>query len=126
VEITYLETDDVARSGPFDLVLCDVPCSGSGAWRRSPEGKWKLTGESLLELGQTQAGILNVAAGLTAPSGVLAYATCSLLDVENSDQIAEFLRTHPEWCAEWQNAWPVQNGTDGFFSAHLTRDIVEG
>lgn len=126
VDVTYLETENVARSGPFDLVLCDVPCSGSGAWRRSPDGKWNLTQETLQGLVQTQAEILNVASGLVGPSGVLAYATCSLLNAENSDQIARFLQAHPGWRSDWHAAWPVHNGTDGFFSAHLTRETSGG
>lgn len=125
VEITYLETADVARSGPFDVVLCDAPCSGSGAWRRSPEGKWLLTQDRLQALLRTQAEILEIAAGLTAPTGILAYATCSLLQVENSGQISRFLGGNPGWRASWQNVWPVQDGTDGFFTAHLTREAVE-
>ncbi len=126
VEISYLETAEVARSGPFDVVLCDAPCSGSGAWRRSPEGKWMLTQDRLQGLLGTQAEILDIAAGLTAPAGILAYATCSLLQVENSGQISHFLGRNPEWRAGWQKAWPVQDGTDGFFSAHLTREVAEG
>lgn len=85
VKVTQLDTDELARSAPFDLVLCDVPCSGSGAWRRSPEGKWALTRARLDELVDIQGTILHTAAGLTGPAGVLAYATCSLLAVENGD-----------------------------------------
>lgn len=121
-KVTQLTTDDVAGAGLFDLVLCDAPCSGSGAWRRSPEGKWALTQDRLDALVQTQGGILRAAAGLVAPTGVLAYATCSLLAVENAGQIATFLREHPGWQAPWQQAWAVSAGTDGFYSAHLTRE----
>lgn len=62
----------------YDLVLCDVPCSGSGSWRRSPGGKWTLTPERLHELEGVQVDILNAASSLVAPKGRLAYVTCSL------------------------------------------------
>ncbi|TDK51184.1 RsmB/NOP family class I SAM-dependent RNA methyltransferase [Antarcticimicrobium luteum] len=120
--VEILDGDGVARRAPFDLVLCDVPCSGSGAWRRAPEGKWRLTPEMLDDLAATQADILDLAAGLLAPGGVLAYATCSLLTRENGDQISGFLARHPGWRCVWRRSWSVAAGTDGFFSAHLTRD----
>ena len=67
----------------WDVILCDVPCSGSGAWRRAPEGKWRLTPESLADLLSVQKGILDDASRRVSPGGCIAYATCSLLDVEN-------------------------------------------
>lgn len=122
IKVTELDTGAVTEAGPFDLVLCDAPCSGSGAWRRSPEGKWRLTQRQLDEFQGTQADILRLAAGLTAPGGVLVYATCSLLNVENSAQVSAFLQANPGWKVTWEQAWAVQAGTDGFYTAHLTRD----
>ena len=120
--VEILSGDDVAQSGPFDIVLCDVPCSGSGAWRRAPDGKWRLTPERLEELRAVQAGILEEVMPLVAPGGIVAYATCSLLSVENEAQIVAFLSRHPGWRCTFQKSWPVTGGTDGFFSSHLTRD----
>ena len=122
VKVTELDRAGVTKAAPFDLVLCDAPCSGSGAWRRSPEGKWQLTQRQLADFQDTQAEILRLAASLTAPGGVLAYATCSVLSAENSGQVSAFLRTNPGWKVVWQQAWAVQAGTDGFYSAHLTRE----
>ncbi|TDE35259.1 RsmB/NOP family class I SAM-dependent RNA methyltransferase [Antarcticimicrobium sediminis] len=122
LKVDILEPEDLEGAAPFDLVLCDVPCSGSGAWRRAPEGKWRLTPQALDEVIQTQAEILDRAATLVAPGGVLAYATCSVLARENGDQIAAFLARHSGWHNSWQHAWSVVAGTDGFFSAQLTRD----
>ncbi len=121
-EMTRLASDEIADAGPFDLVLCDAPCSGSGAWRRAPEGKWSLTPAQLVELTQTQGEILRSAARLTAENGVLAYVTCSLLSVENDARIADFLDAEPGWYSPVQQAWPVQDGTDGFYLALLTRE----
>ena len=113
---------DLAESGPFDIVLCDVPCSGSGAWRRAPDGKWRLTPERLEELRALQAGILDEVMPLVAPGGMLVYATCSLLSVENDAQIDAFLSRNSGWRCTFRKSWPVTGGTDGFFSAHLSRD----
>jgi 16S rRNA (cytosine967-C5)-methyltransferase len=110
-----------APRGPYDLVLCDAPCSGSGAWRRAPEGKWRLTPDRLDSLRDLQAGILDAAAALVGPAGTLAYATCSVLPVENEDQIEAFLLRALGWeCLKTHRFAPDQGG-DGFFLATLTR-----
>ncbi|WP_425044246.1 RsmB/NOP family class I SAM-dependent RNA methyltransferase [Primorskyibacter sp. S87] len=119
--IKILSTNEVRRAAPFDLILCDVPCSGSGSWRRAPEGKWRLTPDALDRTCAVQAEILEEVAPLITPQGVLAYATCSVLDAENGDQVTAFLARNPEWAAQWQQRWLMDEGTDGFFSAHLTR-----
>lgn len=121
VRITLAATQDLARLGPFDLVLCDAPCSGSGSWRRSPEGKWALTESRLAELTEIQRDILHRASAYLLPDGLLAYATCSVLDDENAQSVAHFLREHPAWRQIVSRLWPVQHGTDGFFASHLTR-----
>lgn len=121
IDITLLEPRELAAAGPFDLVLCDAPCSGSGSWRRSPEGKWLLSPDQLLELQETQSGILDLAAGHVAPGGVLAYATCSVLDDENTKQIRGFTERSDEWKLLSEQSWPVQSGADGFYLAVLTR-----
>lgn len=125
VDVTILENDALDRSAPFDLVLCDAPCSGSGSWRRSPEGKWRLNADQLAELQITQGEILDSAAELVAANGVLAYATCSMLDNENTNQIRRFIEQYPEWNVLSEQSWPVQNGTDGFYVAMLTRAEVD-
>lgn len=106
-----------APRGPYDLVLCDVPCSGSGAWRRAPEGKWRLTEARLADLLSIQAGILDTAAGLVAPGGTLAYATCSVLHAENAGQIAAFTRRRPQWRVTAQRQFLPEEGGDGFHIA---------
>lgn len=114
VTIDLLSPDAVARSGPFDIVLVDAPCSGTGSWRRAPAGKWSLTPEKLAALIETQARILDDAAALTAPDGLLAYATCSVLRSENTEQVAAFLARNTAWTSIHQRNWPVSDEGDGF------------
>lgn len=107
--------------GRFGLVLCDAPCSGSGAWRRSPEGKLRLTPERLAELVALQGRILDRAAPLVAPDGVLAHATCSLLEAENGRAVAAFLARTPGWREVSRLRLTPLDGGDGFFVAQLKR-----
>ncbi|QJF51273.1 RsmB/NOP family class I SAM-dependent RNA methyltransferase [Roseobacter ponti] len=121
VHITELATADLGAAAPFDVVFCDAPCSGSGAWRRSPDGRWTLTPERLEELAEIQQQILDAAASLVAPAGVLAYATCSVLRVENEDAVEAFLSRNPGWTCIHSERINLSQHSDGFFAAHLTR-----
>ena len=107
--------------GPYDLVLCDVPCTGSGSWRRAPEGKWRLTPEGLDRLRATQAEILREVAPLVSPGGTLAYATCSVLAPENGEQVDAFLSEHVGWSETLRRQFLPRDGGDGFFLSCLTR-----
>jgi 16S rRNA (cytosine967-C5)-methyltransferase len=109
-------------AGPFDLVFLDVPCSGSGTWRRQPELKWRLTPGRLAALAATQDQLLEQAA--EQAGAALVYATCSILPQENQDRVAGFLarnpvfrRTKPDFQAS-----PAADGMDGFYAAFLTRN----
>jgi 16S rRNA (cytosine967-C5)-methyltransferase len=108
--------------GPFDLVLADAPCSGSGSWRRDPQGKWALTPDRLAEITAIQTSILDRMHGLVGPKGYLAYATCSLLRDENDTQIDGFLSRHSGWRCVLQRHWTPLLGGDGFFLSILTRN----
>jgi len=117
--------------GKADHVLIDAPCSGSGTWRRSPEGRWRLDPGELARLNALQDHVLGLAAHLVRPGGTLAFVTCSLLDCEGTDRIAAFQARHPGWQAEplrlplgraRGQGWrldPLHDGTDGFFVAAL-------
>ncbi len=111
--ITIVETP----KGQFDAVLCDAPCSGSGAWRRQPEAKWTLTPEALEGLTKTQVAILDQAMSHVAPGGCLAYATCSLLHCENGARADAFLARHAGWKETTRMALTPLDGGDGFFIA---------
>lgn len=110
-----------AQHAPYDLVLVDAPCSGSGSWRRDPAGKWALTEARLAELVALQAEILRDAAQLVAPNGRLAYVTCSLLTNENQDQIDLFLSQSADWQQTSLRQLTPLDGGDGFCLAILTR-----
>ncbi|MEM9578337.1 MAG: RsmB/NOP family class I SAM-dependent RNA methyltransferase [Pseudomonadota bacterium] len=118
--ITEVSTAALKTNAPYDLVLCDVPCSGSGAWRRSPDAKWRLTSERLAELTVIQDAILDQVMPLIAPQGVLAFATCSIFKAENEDRVAAFLGRHPNWKCTFERRFDVTPQGDGFYSAHLT------
>ncbi|WP_226688428.1 RsmB/NOP family class I SAM-dependent RNA methyltransferase [Ruegeria arenilitoris] len=121
VRIQIVSTDKLEQQKPFDVILADAPCSGSGSWRRAPAGKWALTESRLQELTGIQSNILDKLSTMVAPGGVLAYATCSMLEDENGAVVASFLRANPEWSEEFRKTWFVSHGADGFFTAHLTR-----
>lgn len=114
----------------FDVVLIDVPCSGTGTWRRNPDMRWKLYGPKLPELQQVQSEILEKVAGAVKPGGRLVYATCSLLPGENEEQVAKFLENHPEFSVKpvdaklgnpYMRLTPHRHNTDGFFAAVLEK-----
>ena len=91
VEIELLTKDDLAQmAGKADLVFLDAPCSGSGAWRRNPDAKWRLTPERLSELTRMQSELLYQATGLCRPGGRIVYGTCSILRAENQMQTEAF------------------------------------
>jgi 16S rRNA (cytosine967-C5)-methyltransferase len=84
----------------MDLVLIDAPCTGTGAWRRNPDAKWRVRPGALDVRRNEQAAALERAAGLVRPGGRIAYVTCSVLDEENGAQVTDFLRGHPDFSVE--------------------------
>jgi 16S rRNA (cytosine967-C5)-methyltransferase len=128
------------QKGKFDRVLIDAPCSGTGAWRRNPDARWRSV--DLAELTALQARILDSAARLVKPGGRLIYVTCSLLPEENEAQVERFLAETPgfrtidpspayqdltgqpppgQGLGPFIQLTPASTGTDGFFIAMLER-----
>ena len=102
----------------IDWVFADVPCSGSGTYRRNPDMKWKGSGEMMTELIQKQREIFGQALSYVRPGGKIVYATCSLFKRENEQQVDFFLKTFPvELTAAPLSIFPEPNGPDGFFGA---------
>jgi 16S rRNA (cytosine967-C5)-methyltransferase len=126
------------RAGTFDRVLVDVPCTGTGTWRRNPDARLRLSETDLAELLPKQASILDTAQSLVRKGGRLVYATCSLLEEENEAQVTSFLlrrsdfivvplariwplRQPPPNSGDFLSLTPARHGTDGFFAAVLER-----
>jgi 16S rRNA (cytosine967-C5)-methyltransferase len=119
--------------GQADVVLVDAPCSGSGTWRRNPEGRWRVTPERLDRVVALQERLLAIGAELVRPGGALVYAVCSLLSREGAAQIERFLSVRSSWISEATSIaagrsdgaglllTPGRDGTDGFFVARLRR-----
>lgn len=117
--------------GKADRVMVDAPCSGSGTWRRQPEGRWRLDRKELDRLTRLQDHVLDNAADLTKPGGSLTFVTCSVLDEEGADRIEAFLQRHKGWKVttvsmplgrprgKGQRLTPFHDDTDGFFVANL-------
>ena len=114
-------TDTPESEAPFDLVLVDAPCSGSGSWRRDPEGKWALTPDRLGRVLAEQSAILDRASAMVGPKGALAYATCSILAAENGAQIDQFLARQPGWTRSIEHSFSPLSGGDGFYLCVLKR-----
>lgn len=77
--------------GKADRLLLDVPCSGLGVLRRSPDSKWKLSPDFLRNIKNTQQNILRDYSKMVKPGGKMVYATCSILPEENHEQVQTFL-----------------------------------
>ncbi len=128
----------------MDRVLVDAPCSGSGAWRRRPDAKWRLSAEALDKRTGEQAKALGEAAAFVKPGGVLVYVTCSLFARENGIVTKAFLAGREDFVGcdmgkVWRDTFgagiepprhcgkdhvilsPATSGTDGFFIAALRR-----
>lgn len=126
-------------AGIFDCVVIDAPCSGSGAWRRKPDSKWKLTRKLLDQRKTGQREVLMRGAALVKPGGRLIYITCSVLAEENTGQVKWFLEAAPQFslipaAQAWSGAPPSADGrgdtllltphshdTDGFFVAVMRK-----
>ncbi|MBM1222272.1 RsmB/NOP family class I SAM-dependent RNA methyltransferase [Ponticoccus sp. SC2-23] len=109
--------------GTFDLVLIDAPCSGSGTWRRDPEGKWRLTPAALDDLVALQSRILRDAADFVAPGGTLAYATCSIFEAENRSVIEACVAERRELDLVSLRRWLPDEWGDGFHLGIMRRAL---
>ncbi len=120
----------------MDVVLLDVPCTGTGTFRRHPDARWRLKASDLAVMPAIQRSILRAAAEVVRPGGLLIYSTCSLEPEENDTQIEAFLAEHPRFTLEPPPAGavpdsvldagrlrvlPQKHGTDGAFAARLRR-----
>jgi 16S rRNA (cytosine967-C5)-methyltransferase len=135
-------------AGRADLVIIDAPCTGTGAWRRNPDAKWRIRPGALAERIKEQEAVLERAAALVKPGGRITYITCSVLTEENNDRVKAFLARHAELSVEkpadsikvlGERAYlfaravlisdegllmtPRRTDTDGFFVSVLRRQL---
>lgn len=127
-----------ARRPPLrgvDVILLDAPCSGTGTLARRPDARWRLRPDSVHELVGVQREMLDAAADVLGPGGLLVYSTCSLESEENEEQVDAFLERHPTFRVEATEAAPSRyrdsagrlsvtpqdTGFDGAFAARLRK-----
>ncbi|NOY61702.1 MAG: 16S rRNA (cytosine(967)-C(5))-methyltransferase RsmB [Gammaproteobacteria bacterium] len=118
---------------PYERILLDAPCSGSGVIRRHPDIKQLRRAADIPALAEQQRAILDALWPLLSTGGMLLYATCSVLPRENSEQIEHFLGTHDDAQvrlieADWgrtagagRQILPGEHAMDGFFYACLVK-----
>ncbi len=105
-------------------VLIDAPCSGLGVLRRNPDAKWKLTPKFVERVRNTQKKLLGRYSEMVRSDGLLIYATCSILDSENSAQVQDFLASKEGSdfrLDEQVQVWPSESGYDGFYMAKMSK-----
>jgi 16S rRNA (cytosine967-C5)-methyltransferase len=121
---------------PVDAVLIDVPCTGTGTFRRHPDARWRIKVSDIAVMSALQKLIIRAAAKVVRPDGLLIYSTCSLEPEENDAQIDSFLSDNLNWILEPPpegsvapelldggrlRVLPHRTGTDGAFAARLRR-----
>jgi 16S rRNA (cytosine967-C5)-methyltransferase len=108
---------------PFDRILVDAPCSGTGTLGRNPEIKWRLAPSDIRDLHGRQVRILRNSLDLLAPGGRLVYSTCALERKENEEVVARAVKPLASrfQVAAMERRTPGVDAGDGFFAA-----VVEG
>ena len=108
----------------FELVVCDVPCSGIGVVGKKPEILLRRTGEDVQNLAQLQRKIIQVASGYVAKGGRLSYSTCTVFKEENDDIVNDFLSNNPHFTIDGEplKLFPHIDDCDGFYVVNLKRN----
>jgi 16S rRNA (cytosine967-C5)-methyltransferase len=122
------------KTGRFDGVLVDAPCSAIGTWRRNPEARWTIDRAAIPRLAELQAQILRAAAPGVRPGGTLVYSVCTFTPPETGGVIQSFLADHPEFRLDpfphpldesptdgTLLIWPQDADTDAMFIARMVR-----
>jgi 16S rRNA (cytosine967-C5)-methyltransferase len=123
--ISAQDKGKLEAAGPFDCVVIDAPCSGSGSWRRKPDAKWRLTQKQLDQRLKDQAAVLEKGHALTKPGGTILYITCSVLPEENTEQVAAFLARHPDVkVVPYKEQWSMTIGGPAPDSADAAQDTL--
>lgn len=143
IDIIQIKTIDILKSSIkdfdfyFDRVLIDAPCTGLGVLQRNPDTKWKRSKKDIERLSTKQKKMINSAANLVKPGGILVYAVCSCEKEENEDVIFSFLNKRKDFSIDkdfhsdkyslfitnegFFKTYPDPKNMDGFFAARLIR-----
>ncbi|MEK6627957.1 MAG: RsmB/NOP family class I SAM-dependent RNA methyltransferase [Bdellovibrionota bacterium] len=126
IETKLIESNKTIKrlENTFDRVLLDVPCSGLGVLRRNPDTKWKLSLEEIARLTDLQKEIISQYSKLCKSSGIMVYATCSILHRENEEQVQWFLNSEAgkNWTLKKEmRVWPHIDKYDGFYAAVMVK-----
>lgn len=106
-----------------DILLLDVPCSGSGVLKRNPDAKYKITNSFISELTEKQKFILQNYSQMLKNGGTLVYATCSVLPEENEEQVRNFINNNGAFTLiEDRTIYPNEMGFDGFYMARIQKN----
>ena len=108
--------------GFFNAIQVDAPCSGEGMFRKLPEAIEQWSMENVAICAARQKEILDNAAVMLKPGGVIVYSTCTFSKEENEDVIEYFLERHPDFTLEeMERFWPHKVDGEGHFVAKLVR-----
>lgn len=108
--------------GFFNAIQVDAPCSGEGMFRKLPEAIEQWSMENVAICAARQKEILDNAAVMLKPGGVIVYSTCTFSKEENEDVIEYFLEKHPDFTLEeMERFWPHKVDGEGHFAAKLVR-----
>jgi 16S rRNA (cytosine967-C5)-methyltransferase len=123
IETRLIENNTINKlKNSADRVLLDVPCSGLGVIKRNPDAKWKLKSEFIDNIRTTQQKILTEYADMVKLGGQIVYATCSILPIENTQQVETFLQHNSSFeMVKQEIISPNQSGFDGFYMALLKK-----
>jgi 16S rRNA (cytosine967-C5)-methyltransferase len=113
-------------TGRMDMVLIDAPCTGTGAWRRNPDAKWRMRPGALDQRMKEQAEILDRAVPLLKSGGRIGYVTCSVLEEENGAQVQGFLAGHPDFSVQPPTEVIQALGERAFMFGKAARLSAEG
>lgn len=105
----------------YNKIIIDAPCSGSGSWRRDPEGKWRLDEDILDNYVKTQKELILKGLKLLAPRGQILYITCSILDIENDKLIDDLISSVLSLKLVRSISLVPSSKSDGFYGAVLEK-----
>ncbi len=127
IKTTTADAENLDFDEEIDLAFLDAPCSGLGVLSKKPDIKWKREREDILKLTATQERLLDSAAKITKPGGVIVYSTCTIEPEENEETVAKFLSRHPEFKLDpAENYLPKSVCKDGFMQTMPHIHFIDG